>query len=842
MLTLVYCGVFWRLCFVSRESMRELEEIIGEIGRGPNLNRESVIDEVKVVLQERDSSEYDKWQEDEFNVNHVFYGKTTLLHSASECCNEKIVEALIENGANVNAVDDCGQTPLYHAIRYENVEIMKVLIKNGASIDVYDEYGDTPLHIAVHEVLNDSEIAIIKTLIENGANVNAVDQVEYTPLHKAAFCGTVNAVQILIENGADVNAVSYFQDTPLHEAARWGKVDKARVLIESGANVNAVDWLNKTPLHEAVEKGATDVVRVLIENGANVNAVDWLNKTPLHEAIAESATGVVQMLIEGGANVNTKGSRGNAPLHDATRCGAADVVRMLVKSGANINLVNYYGELPLHLAAEHNHLEIVKYLVDSGADLSAIAEGKVPLDYAREGGHKEIVEYLEGKMAEVSQSQHESSQTSKKVCGESLDPEVLFGIDSMVMRGKSGVKKGESQKEKSRCLIQSSQEQQSLHLSGFLPPYLQIESVKRGLYLPSFKARNVKVDGKCVSITHGLSQTLFLQCKKSFLSNLKTSAEIYERIAQGKQVSKREEREVFAFSKLLDSFEQQVDYITDSLPSSLVHTQSYKTLGDLSNYIAGMKGDFAIHLVTDNHVIAIYRTGNSYAYFDCNVAFISGLKSVDQLIEVVEKGAGYKVEERGLLVEHFDVDKANTLLPDRDKQTLEKEIKTERQLLAEQDKELSLIKVNGQEISRVQLYDFGTKFNMEGGVPLLINADMKLSSEKFQDHLNKKEVSMTARDYLDNLENSKNVEEAVQATKFIPFIGSKHEIEEAEQRRKPKQPVLEWLVKGTINFILTIAYLANTGQSESQLPGKADDKPRTCLNDPIVDKQLKKSL
>lgn len=35
---------------------------------------------------------------------------------------------------------------------------------------------------------------------------------------------------------------------------------------------------------------------------------------------------------------------------------------------------------------------------------------------------------------------------------------------------------------------------------------------------------------------------------------------------------------------------------------------------------------------------------------------------------------------------------------------------------------------------------------------------------------------------------------------------------------------------------------ANTSQSESQLPGKTDDKPRTCLNDPTADKQLQRSL
>ncbi|MFT4314280.1 MAG: ankyrin repeat domain-containing protein [Wolbachia pipientis] len=379
----------------------------------------------------------------------------------------------------------------------------------------------------------------------------------------------------------------------------------------------------------------------------------------------------------------------------------------------------------------------------------------------------------------------------------------------------------------SQCSIQHYEKQQ-LDLSKFVSSHIrhaEIELVKQGLYLPSFEERGIEVNGKCVAITRGLTQALFLQSERSFLSNLKTSAEIYERIAQGKQVSKREEKEVFAFSKLLNNFERQLDSATNSLPLNLIHTQSYKTLGDLSNYIAEIKGDFAIHLVTDNHVVAIYRIGDNYTYFDSNAAFISGLKSVTEVVKKAVEFAGYKVEEKGFLVEHFDVDKANNLLSDEDKQNLTREIKTERQLLAEQDKEFGLIKINGYEISRIQLYDFGTKINVKGSVPLLINAAMNLSSEKFQDYLDKKEVSMTAREYLDNLKNSKNMEEV---TKTIPFIGSKREIKEAEQTRKP---LLE-LARGFI--------LAAVSLSRSE-PKKMDKKPETYLNDPIVDNQLQKS-
>ncbi|WGJ62500.1 hypothetical protein [Wolbachia endosymbiont of Frankliniella intonsa] len=368
-------------------------------------------------------------------------------------------------------------------------------------------------------------------------------------------------------------------------------------------------------------------------------------------------------------------------------------------------------------------------------------------------------------------------------------------------------------------------------------PNVFIKSVKQGLYLPSFEKRGMSISGKCVAITWGLSQALLSQSSKSFLNSLEASARVYERMAQHMQVSKREEREVFALSKLLDSFERKLDSSTSSLPLNLTHAKGYKTLSDLSNYIAGIRGGFAIHLVTSNHVIAIYRTGNSYAYFDSNVAFISGLKSVDQLIVVVERGiksANYKVEEKGLLVEHFDVAKANNLLSSEDKQILAKEIKTEHQLLEEQDKELGLIKINGQGLSRVQLYDFGAKFNVEGGIPVLINVDMKLSSKKFQEHLDKKEVSMVAREYLDHFKNGKNMEETA---KFIPFEGSKREIEEAEQIHKPKRSLSE-LVKGTINYILAAVSLS---RSESQLPGKTDNKPKTYLNDPIIDNQMRKS-
>lgn len=376
-------------------------------------------------------------------------------------------------------------------------------------------------------------------------------------------------------------------------------------------------------------------------------------------------------------------------------------------------------------------------------------------------------------------------------------------------------------------------------------PDVTIEPIKQGLYLPSFEVRDMEINGKCVAITRALSQALFYEGQQQFLNNLATSAELYERLAQGKQISKREEKEIFALSSLLDSFEQQLGSIVGSLPLSLIYTKSYQTSHDLPNYIDGIKGNFVLHLITSNHVVAIYKFGDNYSYFDSNVAFVSEMRDVQELTQIVEKGiklAGYEVEEKGLLIEHFDVVKANSQLSNEDKQILAREIKTESQFLEEQDKEFGLIRINGQEISRVQLYDFGTKMSLKGSVPSLINADMNLSSKNFSEYLNAGKISIIAREYLDSVKGIKNVEEAVQATKFIPFIGSKSEIEKAEQTRKQKGSLLE-MVKETINLILSTISLTSTSHLQDQLAAEdTSKKPDSYLGKVKVYNQLEKSL
>ena len=223
----------------------------------------------------------------------------TALHYTALSGHVDVVKVLIQNDADVNAVDKDKWTPLHYAAT-KHVDVAKVLIQNGADVNAVDKTKWTTLHSAA----SNGHLDLAKVLIQNGADVNAADKYNLTPLHESAFNGHVDVSKLLIRNGADVNAVDEDKSTPLHKAALRGQVEFAKVLIQNGADVNAADRDKWTPLHWALLKGHVDVAKVLIQNGADVISVDKDNKTPIYWAatsLFENNIFTLQLLCFGAA-------------------------------------------------------------------------------------------------------------------------------------------------------------------------------------------------------------------------------------------------------------------------------------------------------------------------------------------------------------------------------------------------------------------------------------------------------------------------------------------------------------------------------------------------------------
>ena len=85
------------------------------------------------------------------NVNEKGIG-FTLLHVACEEGNLPIVELLLENGADIDAISKgANWTPLDVAVWKENTSITKLLLENGCKTNLRDFKGQTALEFALIE-------------------------------------------------------------------------------------------------------------------------------------------------------------------------------------------------------------------------------------------------------------------------------------------------------------------------------------------------------------------------------------------------------------------------------------------------------------------------------------------------------------------------------------------------------------------------------------------------------------------------------------------------------------------------------------------------------------------
>lgn len=168
-------------------------------------------------------------------------------HSVEEYA--KIVEFLIEKGANVNNIEKYEHTPLHHAVEGGCEKIVRILLKYGAKIDALNYWCTTPLSSAadlgknylkdVSRTTHSTEeyAKIVELLIEKGADVNNIEKYGDTPLHHAVESGCEKIVRILLKHGAKIDAVNCARETPHDVAKKLGKTEIQKILEEARKDI-----------------------------------------------------------------------------------------------------------------------------------------------------------------------------------------------------------------------------------------------------------------------------------------------------------------------------------------------------------------------------------------------------------------------------------------------------------------------------------------------------------------------------------------------------------------------------------------------------------------------------
>jgi ankyrin repeat protein len=132
------------------------------------------------------------------DVNQVgSRGRTMLMWAASAKVDAaKLVDLLLEAGADPDAQGDEEVTPLYFGIRNPDLEVTKALIAGGATVDRM-QGNSTALHYAVAGF----RLILIETLVAAGADTHRPDQNGRSALEMAKSAVGSRALLIAIERG-----------------------------------------------------------------------------------------------------------------------------------------------------------------------------------------------------------------------------------------------------------------------------------------------------------------------------------------------------------------------------------------------------------------------------------------------------------------------------------------------------------------------------------------------------------------------------------------------------------------------------------------------------------------
>lgn len=88
------------------------------------------------------------------------------------------VQALIANGADINAVNAQGRSALMSAVYVRNRRIIRQLLMEGADVNTVDALGKTALIIAA----TTGDLDIVQMLLDAGADVSIEDKSKNTAL------------------------------------------------------------------------------------------------------------------------------------------------------------------------------------------------------------------------------------------------------------------------------------------------------------------------------------------------------------------------------------------------------------------------------------------------------------------------------------------------------------------------------------------------------------------------------------------------------------------------------------------------------------------------------------
>eukprot|EP01052_Picozoa_sp_SAG31_P019008 SAG31_NODE_1369_length_8611_cov_3.505169_3_plen_1008_part_00 len=231
----------------------------------------------------------------------------------------RLVELLLQYGADVDISDVNGNTLLTQAVLRGDTELMATSLRHGASIDVPVPPTNQlwPIVKAAREHPNPQVLdMLLSHTLEQGKQARQLAEVHQLQLAAtlllAAFSGLAATMDQLLRLGVDPNttAVGLPFCPQKKTSKRWAYPYKALEYVCVRLSQECLPPVGSTALHIAAKQGHTNCCTLLIKNGTAIDAADSNGTTPFHLACSHGRLTVFTLLAEAGCQLFVKDNLG----------------------------------------------------------------------------------------------------------------------------------------------------------------------------------------------------------------------------------------------------------------------------------------------------------------------------------------------------------------------------------------------------------------------------------------------------------------------------------------------------------------------------------------------------
>lgn len=205
---------------------------------------------------------------------------------------------------------------------------------------------------------------------------------------------TANLLRRYIFFDTDFSEVSVSLLSDVHVATYTG--DIASIILKANQQIVNIPLNDHTLLEIAISRKSIFITNLLLKHGADPNVETTEGLKPLHLACFHGCLSITQCLLEFGAEVNAYDKQGNLPIHTACSAGHFHIAELLIKHGSICDSPDSNGRYPIHYSSASGNWKFTKTLLQLGVDANVMDTfGYTGLQLASSRGNLYLLKNIE---------------------------------------------------------------------------------------------------------------------------------------------------------------------------------------------------------------------------------------------------------------------------------------------------------------------------------------------------------------------------------------------------------------------------------------------------------------